>query len=175
MKFKITKMNYSLKPHHFLDILKLYGSGVEKFVPARKYQHNFYKVGNIIVEKPLTVVSLTVGIDDICRPCRFLKAGKCISKIQDFIYSSKDEWNKTIDNRILIKLGLKERDELTAIELCQLARKKLKREDIIFIWKERPKKETEKRIRQLMNGLRKYKRKYSSVLKEPLVKKRKVR
>ena len=41
----------TIKPHHFLDIIKLYGNGLEKFVPDKNYGHDFYKVGNIILAK----------------------------------------------------------------------------------------------------------------------------
>lgn len=34
-----------IKPHHLLDIFKLYGRGVETFVPDDKYKHDFYGGG----------------------------------------------------------------------------------------------------------------------------------
>ena len=39
-----------IKPHHLIDIMKLYGAGVEHFVPDELYQHDFYKVANHIIE-----------------------------------------------------------------------------------------------------------------------------
>ena len=33
-----------IKPHHFIDIIKLYGSGIDRFVPDEKMGHDFYKV-----------------------------------------------------------------------------------------------------------------------------------
>lgn len=38
------------KPHHLIDIIKLYGAGVEHFVPDELYQHDFYKVANLMIE-----------------------------------------------------------------------------------------------------------------------------
>jgi hypothetical protein len=41
-----------IKPHHFLDIIKLYGRGIEKFVPDQDYHHHFYAVANEIIKNP---------------------------------------------------------------------------------------------------------------------------
>ena len=40
-----------IKPHHFIDIIKLYGSGIDRFVPDEKMGHDFYKVANEIIDK----------------------------------------------------------------------------------------------------------------------------
>ena len=150
-----------LKPHHFLDILKLYGTGLDNFIPDKKYCHDFYKIGNIILKNPLAIIQLTTGVDDICKPCYFLKNNKCIDKMQnDFIYLSKQEWNEVIDERILKKLDLKEWHEASAVNLCKYAQKKLTRNDIADIWKERPHDETIKRIKYLLIGLDKYIKKF---------------
>ena len=39
---------YNIKPHHFLDILKLYGNGLESFTEDQRYGHDFWKIGNLI-------------------------------------------------------------------------------------------------------------------------------
>ena len=151
------KKKIFLKPHHFLDILKLYGTGLEKFIPDKKYGHDFYKIGNIILKNPLAIIRLTTGVDDICKPCYFLKNNKCINKMQNyFVYPSKQEWNKIIDERILKKLNLKKGHEASTINFCKYIQKKLTRNDIIDIWKERPRDEVEKRIKYLLAGLNKY-------------------
>ena len=50
---KIEWMNSILiKPHHFIDIIKLYGSGIDRFVPDEKMGHDFYKVANEIIDNP---------------------------------------------------------------------------------------------------------------------------
>ena len=33
-----------IKPHHLLDIFKLYGKGIENFIPDKNYNHNFYLI-----------------------------------------------------------------------------------------------------------------------------------
>jgi hypothetical protein len=151
-----------LKPHHFLDIIKLYGFGLNFFVPDPRYGHNFYKVGNLILKNPQTDIVLTTKADDICKPCKFLKNGKCRDKIKNFICSSKEEWNRTIDKRILNNLNLGKGNSLAAFELCQLASKKLTPKIISKIWRERPKKETKERIKYLLKGLSKYIKKFSA-------------
>lgn len=59
-----------IKPHHFMDIIKLYGSGLNEFIPDQVYQHDFYLVANEIVNNHQVELTLTDGEDDICRPCK---------------------------------------------------------------------------------------------------------
>lgn len=49
-----------IKPHHLIDIMKLYGAGVEHFVPDESYQHDFYKVANCIIENLDTELQFTI-------------------------------------------------------------------------------------------------------------------
>lgn len=49
-----------IKPHHLIDIMKLYGAGVEHFVPDELYQHDFYKVANHIIENLDTELQFTI-------------------------------------------------------------------------------------------------------------------
>lgn len=42
----------TIKPHHFMDIIKLYGTGIERFVPDQKRGHDFYRIANLIVQNP---------------------------------------------------------------------------------------------------------------------------
>jgi len=152
---KIYTQKLFLKPHHFLDIIKLHGFGVKRFKPDKKYGHDFYKIGNIILENPETLVWLTIGADDICKPCRFLKNGKCVDLSSD-LNLSKQKWNKRIDRRILKSLDLVDEDGVIVFKLCGMALERLTSRKIAEIWKERPASETEKRIDNLQNGLRKY-------------------
>ena len=38
-----------IKPHHFMDIFKLYCTGIEEFVPDQKMGHDFYAIANAII------------------------------------------------------------------------------------------------------------------------------
>lgn len=151
-----------LKPHHFLDIIKLYGFGLNFFVPDPKYGHNFYKVGNLILKCPQAIIVLTTKSDDICKPCKFQKNSQCTDKMKNFIYSSKEEWNQIIDKRILRNLSLKEGAKLTTIKFCRLVEKKLTDKKIAKIWRERPIEEINKKTKYFLKGVRKYIKKYSN-------------
>lgn len=108
-----------IKPHHFMDIIKLYGSGIEVFVPAPDFGHDFYRAANRIVGNPETELKLTVHADDICGPCRFLEKGLCADRIGHIEgITSKDQYNKLLDGRILEALGMEEGERCTAGELC---------------------------------------------------------
>jgi len=56
---------------------------------------------------------------------------------------------------------LKEKDIFTALKFYRLASKKLTPKIISEIWCERPKRETEKRIKYLVKGFSKYIKKFS--------------
>jgi hypothetical protein len=156
------KKNFLLmKPHHFLDIIKLYGAGFKEFVPDEKFGHNFWKVGNWIIQKPTTSMKLTVDNDFICVPCKFSNGKICIDTT--FVNSgeiSKDKFNKTIDKRIFKKLGLDANSKITALEFCKLAKEKLNAENIFEIWKEKSTEETKERARLLFLGIEKYLARY---------------
>ena len=94
-----------IKPHHFIDIIKLYGSGIDRFVPDEKMGHDFYKVANEIIDNPSIDLKLTIDGDDICKPCKKYHE-QCIDPLTHIQgYTSKDVYNKTLDKRI-IKLWL---------------------------------------------------------------------
>ncbi len=46
-----TQKKLLLKPHHFLDIMKLYGAGVNYFTPDLRYGHDFYRVWNKTIDR----------------------------------------------------------------------------------------------------------------------------
>lgn len=45
-----------IKPHHFIDIIKLYGKGVNKFIPDMNYKHDFYSVANEIISNHNAII-----------------------------------------------------------------------------------------------------------------------
>ncbi len=146
-----------IKPHHFLDIIKLFGSGLDKFIPNVEYGHDFWKVGNEILENPNVRLELTIDNDAICIPCKFNNGSTCSGITSaDSKEISKDEWNKIIDQRLLKILGLDNGVKLSALELCKLTKKKIGQKDIFEVWKEKPNEITEKRAAFLILGIEKY-------------------
>jgi hypothetical protein len=146
------------KPHHLLDIIKLYGAGREHFVPDPAFGHDFYRVGNDVLAYPEATLKFVVGGDDICEPCRYYEDGKCTDVVGNNSgrFRSKEIWNKTIDERLMKILGIKEGDTMTVIEYCKLALDKLSTENIATVWHERPTDETARRAELLIEGLNKY-------------------
>lgn len=87
-------MRIIIKPHHFLDIIKLYGSGLDVFVPYEKMGHDFYRIGNIILNDKNILIKLTVDADDICVPCKYCKDGLCFDDLSGIDgYTKKDTYN----------------------------------------------------------------------------------
>lgn len=150
-----------IKPHHFLDIIKLFGSGLEKFIPNVEYGHDFWKVGNEILENPNTQLELTLDNDAICVPCKFSNGLICIGVTSsDYKEISKDIWNKIIDRRLLKIIGLENGTKISVLEFCKLVKEKINRENIFDVWKEKPVEITEKRANFLIAGIDKYLEKY---------------
>ena len=104
-----------IKPHHFIDIIKLHGVGLEQFVPDLKMGHDFYKIGNEILQSPDIEIQLTLSADDICQPCIKLQNGKCIDPLT---HISKEDYNLRLDQRIIKAFQLSLNQTYTALELC---------------------------------------------------------
>ena len=148
-----------IKPHHFMDIIKLYGGGIQVFVPDTDYGHDFYRAANEMIGNHRIQIKVTSGADDICGPCRFLGSDKtctdCISHIKGI--RSKNSYNKMLDCRVMDILGLGEDAVYTAEELCRIMG------DcpglVADVWKEEAEacRETARKRQQLFEaGVRKY-------------------
>ena len=111
---------YRIKPHHFIDMIKLYGGGRESFTPDLAYGHSFYLVANEIMRDPNTKLWMTIRGDDVCNHCKYRDAsGFCtdtVSHIEGVV--SKDAYNKSLDKRIMDLLDMKEGETFTAYEMC---------------------------------------------------------
>ncbi|MBS5111358.1 MAG: DUF1284 domain-containing protein [Coprobacillus cateniformis] len=144
-----------IKPHHFMDIIKLYGSGIEVFVPDEKMQHDFYKIANEIIKNPQVKLSLTIDADDICQPCVQCINGICDDGLPKTLGNiKKDDYNKRLDQRLIDYLRLNLKEQYTALTLCRIMYEK---KDIIFkVWLEEDDKITQRRFELFQLGAKKY-------------------
>lgn len=148
-----------IKPHHFMDIIKLYGAGIEEFVPDEKMGHDFYKIANEIIKEPYVCLKLTTDGDDICQPCKKFN-DKCVDSLNHIVgYTSKNEYNKVLDSRIISLLNLV-KEKYTSLELCLIFYKS--HEIIYTVWKEEANETTEKRHKLFLEGAGKYLEKYKA-------------
>ncbi len=145
-----------IKPHHFMDIIKLYGSGLNEFIPDQVYKHDFYLVANQIVNNHKVDLTLTDGEDDICRPCKFInKEGYCTDSISHIAnITSKDSYNKVLDNRLMNMMNLSFDKIYIASELCNTMYKN--REAIFSIWEEESVTVTQRRYELFCAGSLRY-------------------
>ena len=142
-----------IKPHHFIDIIKLYGSGITHFVPDEKMGHDFYKVANEIISNPTVNLKLTVYGDDICKPCKKYQK-KCIDSLTHILgYTSKDDYNITLDKRIIDMYNLKDKP-YTALQFCSIIFEN--KEKIFKVWAEEENCITEKRYELFVKGANKF-------------------
>ena len=145
----------TIKPHHFLDIIKLHGAGLEQFIPDEKMGHDFYRIGNLILNNKEIHIKLTTEKDDICTPCKYCQKGKCIDKLTTIKgYTEKDTYNKTLDERMIKYFNLDLNKEYTAYELCSIY---LSNNELIYkVWQEEDNEKTDKRFNLFTNGAKKY-------------------
>lgn len=142
-----------IKPHHFIDIIKLYGSGIEMFVPDKTMGHDFYRVANEIIANPTVHLSLTTLGDDICKLCKRYNE-KCIDYLTHIPgYTSKDVYNMTLDKRIIDLYHLEDK-YCTALQLCSLIFEN--KEQIFRVWLEKENKITKKWNELFVDGARKF-------------------
>lgn len=143
----------TIKPHHFIDILKLYGAGIERFIPDVSMGHDFYKVANELIDHPTINVKLTVYGDDICRPCKKYN-GRCVDELTSICgYTGKDAYNRTLDEKI-IRLYNLTREKYTAVQLCSIILEK--KEYIYTVWDKEEPALTQKRYALFVKGANKF-------------------
>ncbi len=154
---EMDKINLIIKPHHLLDIFKLYGKGIERFVPNETYNHNFYLIGNAVIEDKINKVTFTYGCDDICKPCVCLKHGICEDTFlyKEIVYN-KNSYNERLDKRL--DLDLCKIYEFSYI--IYLFHTKVDLELINFVWNSNTCGENESRYEYIEKGLDKYIIKY---------------
>ncbi|MED9811673.1 MAG: hypothetical protein UFX20_06220 [Longibaculum muris] len=144
-----------IKPHHFMDIIKLYGSGIEVFVPDEKMQHDFYKIANEIIKNHQVKLSLTIDADDICQPCVQCINGICDNGLPKTLGNiKKDDYNKRLDQRLIDYLHLDLKEQYTALALCRIMYEK--KDIILKVWLEEDDKITQRRFELFQLGAKKY-------------------
>lgn len=144
----------TIKPHHFMDMIKLYGAGIDIFVPDEKMKHDFYKIANDILLYRHITLKLTTHSDDICQPC-LMNQGNCIDTIHhipDFHF--KEAYNQMLDKRIISLFELNIHRVYYADELCFIMLKK--HEYIYQVWIEEENTITEKRHQFFILGAKKF-------------------
>lgn len=144
-----------IKPHHFIDIIKLYGTGIEVFVPDENMGHDFYKVANLLIAHPHHAIQLTIGMDDICQPCRMCKNGHCLDSFHLVdSFDSKESYNQLLDERILSYYHLNLEETYSGYELCTIL---FEHHHYIYdIWQEENQIITKKRHNFFQIGSQKY-------------------
>ena len=145
-----------IKPHHFMDIIKLYGAGLEVFVPDLSYGHDFYRVANAVVADRSILLTLTAGADDICSPCRYLgQDGTCQDSISHINgMTSKNQYNEMLDRRIMAILGMSSGESYKAETLCR--RMQEQPELVEAVWKEEDEAAMIRRKSLFQKGIKRY-------------------
>lgn len=149
-------MIITIKPHHYVDIIKLYGSGLTRFVPDEEYHHDFYRIGNEIVSDPNIQLQFTLKCDDICSTCKCKnEQGLCEDSVFHLPgYTSKECYNKMLDERLIQLLCLKMDRTYTSKEYCELL---YAHKEVIFdVWTVEERSITKHRYELFCKGCERY-------------------
>ena len=148
---------FSIKPHHFVDIITALGQGCIPVEP-HPYGHAVHIVAQGVMANRDVALRIELGADDICAPCRHNIEGLCDDVIDTSFRPtapvSKREWNLLIDERWCARLGIQQGDVLTARQFCVRLRDRAG--DITSIYREIPACRTADRQRNLERGLEKF-------------------
>ena len=116
--------NIRIKPHHFLDILKLHGKGLDHFLPDTDYNHDFYKIANQIIGGEPDTITFTLENYDICLPCKY-NGGTCCTDTVGRTSLSKHSHNMDIDKSLIDTLNLEEGKEYSFYETIDLIKDRI--------------------------------------------------
>ncbi len=147
-------MLIKLKPHHLLDILKLYGKGIDVFVPDSNFGHDFYRIANLIVQGNVSEIIFTQYEDDICLPCKYNLHHECVDNVKN-TQESKQMHNIKIDTSLMKNLNIEEKEKFKFIDVITLLNTKLDYTTIMEAWKHADKEEIDFRYTYIMKGLKK--------------------
>jgi hypothetical protein len=141
-----------LRPHHILDIVR--NIGHERKIEPHPFGHDLHVITNKIlgdIDQPLVLV---VGADDICIPCTKLNADSiCVDVLpQCDDKPSKQKYNDSLDQKVLVYLDLGEGAQLTVREYLMCVNSKLNGIEKICT---HPKEDERYRLEGLFVGLKK--------------------
>ena len=143
-----------IKPHHMIDIISTEGAGKTAFGP-HPYGHALHLVTRQILDDTETLLTMALGADDICSPCKHNIDGVCGDVIDTSFRpaapAAKGEWNLLLDRRWCERLGFQQGDQLTARRFCRRVAEMA--DDITDIYREEPAARTANRAANLKRGL----------------------
>ncbi|MGL5435231.1 MAG: DUF1284 domain-containing protein [Lachnospiraceae bacterium] len=146
----------TIKPHHLLDIYKLHGAGIQHFAPNKKYRHDFYRIGNQILNHQVKYIQFTADADIICIPCRFCQEGICTDTFLHYgTETIKDGYNRQLDQKIIKLLNLKESTTYNYQHLLPLLSTHLTEPFINQVWTQNTKQDNQARYQKTIAGINK--------------------
>lgn len=144
----------TIKPHHLLDIYKLHGAGINHFVPDEAYGHDFFRVGNLILNHEVSHIVFTVDADMICIPCRFCQDGICTDTfLHNGVETIKDRYNRNLDKTVLKLLGAGECVAYGYKEVLRLLERHVSERFIAQVWNENSGADNLMRYRNIRIGI----------------------
>ena len=149
-------MTINIKPHHLLDIFKLYGRGVYPFVPDVNFKHDFYRIGNGIIDKDVEFITFTAKSDDICIPCIYCIDGVCVDSLTHSEFKTKNDYNYAIDKNILSNFLLAENSRYEIISLLSNINNTISLELINKVWVWSDENDNKQRFANTVAGIRKF-------------------
>jgi hypothetical protein len=139
-----------LRPHHLIDIIRNIGQG--RPVIPHPYGHAQHIITHAITNRTANKILLTVGADDICKPCIHLTAaGTCDDILPQLDYPvAKQQYNDELDLKLLSFMGLENEDVVLLSDFLNLVAQNLNE---IAAISTHPKEDAGKRKEGLKRGL----------------------
>lgn len=147
-------MTINIRPHHLLDVYKLYGRGIFPLSPNTDYGHDVYLIGNLLINHKVDSVVLVNKADDICKPCKYYENGICADDIHKEGFNGKHEYNFFIDQKLLQYLKLDDGAEYNLDTLLSLFIKRASLEMFCKVWCFND--DNESRFTDTITGIKKY-------------------
>lgn len=151
-------MTVIIKPHHLLDVYKLYGRGIFPFSPDSEFEHDFYLIGNLLISRKVDSIVFTTKSDDICKPCKYHENGICTDSLDNDEFINKNDYNNFIDQKLLKYFRLDEDIAYDLNTILSLFIEKASLELFCEVWSSKHIDDNKLRFKNTLEGIKKYMR-----------------
>ncbi len=139
-----------LRPHHILDIISVYGKGIE--YKPHPYGHSLHIVAPRLISNLNFKIKLVLDADGICEGCEhLLPDGKCKDVLPQLTPSpSKQAYNDVFDSRLFDELSIMPNTVITIHQFLAAVNEKVPGIEKICT---HPKENQQERLHGLVSGL----------------------
>ena len=155
-------INVLISPFHLLCIFKEFGEGIDLFHPDLKSQNNYYFLANAIIFKDVDHVNFTIGCDEVCNSCVYLKNDNCIDKlVENKNYLNINDYYININNYLFSIMKINDNNSYDMKHILNLINNIISIEIVNKCWIYNSQIENEMILSYIKNGLMKLLKRYT--------------